>query len=103
MPPKSTQPKNYRTIQQEYKVEIVDFKIVLTKDQQLSNDQSDLLYFELIDFLIVNQVNSLAEYTLSYLKDKNSERYLMTQAKISIQQLKYSESILALDKVLAND
>jgi len=33
LPPKSTQPKNFRTIQQEYKVEIVDFKIVLTKDQ----------------------------------------------------------------------
>ena len=33
LPPRSTQPKNFRTTQQEFKVEIVDFKSVLTKDQ----------------------------------------------------------------------
>ena len=32
LPPKSTQPKNFRTVQMEYKVEIVDFKNIMSKD-----------------------------------------------------------------------
>jgi hypothetical protein len=33
LPPKSMAPKNFRTMMMEYKVEIIDYKNVMTKDQ----------------------------------------------------------------------
>ena len=38
MPPKSSIPKNFRTSPYDLKVEIIDFKTVNTKDQQLPAD-----------------------------------------------------------------
>ncbi|CDW74115.1 tetratricopeptide repeat protein [Stylonychia lemnae] len=101
LPPKSNQPKNFRTIQEEFKIQAVDFKI--TKDQQLSYDQQDLLYFEFIEFLLEYWVYDLAEFTLSYIKDNQSERFLMTQAKIRVQQRNFPEAVQSLDKILGND
>ena len=85
LPPKSTQPKNFRTLQMEYKVEIVDFKNIMSKDQQLSFDQSDVIYYDFIDELIQNYIYDLADFSLDYIKDKTTTRFLMTQAKIRVQ------------------
>eukprot|EP00347_Sterkiella_histriomuscorum_P008804 403343688 len=101
LPPKSNQPKNFRTIQEEFKIQAVDFKI--TKDQQLSYDQSDILYYDFIDMLLEGWIYDLADSTLTYIKDQSTQRYLMTLAKIRVQQRNYSEGVQSLDKVLAED
>jgi len=66
MPPKSSIPKNFRTVAPEFKVEIVDFRTVNTKDQQLSPELSDAMYLEFIDFLLKNEVYNLADMAIGY-------------------------------------
>jgi hypothetical protein len=89
LPPKSSVPKNFRTQPLDLKVEIIDFKQVNTKDQQLSPDNSDLLYFEFIDFLLDNMVYDLADSSLEYINNRKTERYLITLAKIRTLQGRY--------------
>lgn len=90
-------------MQIEYKVEIIDFQNVITKDQQLSYDQSDNMFYELIDWLIENCIGDLADFTLDYIKDKSTVRFQMTQAKIRVIQKRYSEAVSCLDGILKND
>ena len=82
MPPKNNIPKNFRTSPLEMKLEIIDFKAVNTKDQQLSADHADNLYFEFIDFLLDNMLYDLADSCLLYVANHTTERYLLTLAKI---------------------
>jgi hypothetical protein len=64
LPPKNMLPKNFRTTQMEMKLEIIDFKQVNTKDQQLSADNADNLYLEFIDLLLENCIFNLADSML---------------------------------------
>ncbi len=66
LPPKSSIPKNLRTTPFELKVEIIDFKTVNTKDQQLPPEHSDTLYLEFVDFILENMIFDLADQALSY-------------------------------------
>ena len=85
LPPKNNVPKNFRTMPvTDFKVEIIDFKNVNTKDQQLSPDNSDELHFEFIDFLLENMLYDLADTTLGYINDHNTEKYLLTLSKIRV-------------------
>lgn len=101
LPPKSSIPKNFRTTQPEFKVEIIDFKNVNTKDQQLNSDQSDELYLDFIDFLLENQVYDLTVMALAYVNDKNTIRYLLTYSKIRVAQGSYIDAVGALDRLIA--
>ena len=82
LPPKNMLPKNFRTTQMEMKLEIIDFKQVNTKDQQLSADNADNLYLEFIDLLLDNLVFDLADSLLQYVTNHSTERYLLTLSKI---------------------
>ena len=60
--PKSSIPKNLRTQPvSEFKVEIIDFRSVNTKDQQLPSEQNDLMFFEFVDFLLENNLYNIAD------------------------------------------
>lgn len=103
LPPKSSIPKNLRTTPYESKVEIIDFKTVNTKDQQLPPDQSDSLYLEFVDFLLDNMIYDLADQALNYINDRSTERYLVTLSKVRTFQGRYLEGVAALDKILERD
>lgn len=51
----------------EYKVEIIDYAKLKTHDEQLTAKESDLLFFELIDFLLQRQIYGTAKIALSYI------------------------------------
>lgn len=80
MAPKSSIPKNFRTESIEYKVEIVDYAKLKTHDESLTPKESDLIFFELIEFLMTRQIYGTARIALGYIQDKNSVRFLMTKA-----------------------
>ena len=67
MPPKSSIPHNFRTEAMEFKVEIPDYQKIKTVDDNLASKDSDLLFFELIDFLLANNVFGTAEIALAYI------------------------------------
>lgn len=89
LPPKSTIPKNFRTETVDFKVEIVDYAKLKTQDENLTAKESDLMFFELIDFLIERQIYGTSQIALDYIQDKSSARYLMTRAKICINHGEY--------------
>jgi hypothetical protein len=93
LPPKNMLPKNFRTTQMEMKLEIIDFKQVNTKDQQLSADNADNLYLEFIDLLLENCVYNLADSLLEYVTNRNTERYLLTLSKIRAYQGLYLQAV----------
>lgn len=67
---------------------------MLTKDQQLSNDQSDILSYEFIELLLENVIYNLAAYCCEkYIRDKESERYLMTMARVKVMQGEYQAAV----------
>lgn len=101
--PKNQIPKNFRTQGYELKVEIIDFKNVNTKDQQLSADHSDNLFFEFIDFLLENMIYNLADSALRYVQNHETERYLITLSKIRAYQGRYLEAVEPLDKLLKSE
>lgn len=103
IPPKSSIPKNLRTSPYELKVEIIDFKTVNTKDQQLPPEHSDSLYLEFVDFLLENLLFNLADQALKNIKDLTTERYLVTLSKVRTLQGRYLEGVAALDQVLDRD
>lgn len=103
LPPKSTIPKNFRTETVDFKVEIVDYAKLKTQDENLTAKESDLMFFELIDFLIERQIYGTSQIALDYIQDKSSARYLMTRAKICINHGEYQSAVESLDQLLANN
>ena len=82
--PKSSIPKNFRTEAIEFKVDIIDYKKVKTVDEQLTGKDCDLLYFDLIDFLLERTVYGVADMALNFIGDKTTARYLMAKAQIRV-------------------
>ena len=66
--PKNNAPKNFRTQAIEYPVDIIDYKNVATKDQQIKPDDSDQIFFELADFLNKNYLYKAADIALKLLR-----------------------------------
>jgi len=65
--PKSSIPKNFRTESIEYKVDIIDYAKLKTTDENLSPKESDLIFFELIEFLMSRQIFGTAQIALGYI------------------------------------
>jgi tetratricopeptide (TPR) repeat protein len=101
LPPKSSIPKNFRTQAREFKVEVVDYKKLKTMDENLSAKESDLLFFDLIDFLLSRTVFGVADIALEYIQDKSTQRYLMAEARVCVLQTRYAEAASSLDKLLS--
>jgi tetratricopeptide (TPR) repeat protein len=93
--------KNFRTQSIEYRVEIIDYGKVLTKDQEMKPTDSDEMHFGLIDQLMELTLYSMADIVLKAIIDKHSIRYLLTCSKIRIYQKRYSEATTALDELLS--
>ena len=72
LPPKSNVPKNFRTQAKDYRVEVIDYKKVKTTDEKLSAKENDLLFFDLIDFLLEKTVFHVADMALEYIQDKST-------------------------------
>lgn len=90
--PKSNMPKNYRTESFEFKVAIPDWQKNKTADESLSAKDSDLLFFDLIDFLLQNHVYGTTDVALSYIIDTSSPKYLLALAKTRMGQERYAEA-----------
>jgi tetratricopeptide (TPR) repeat protein len=98
--PKNNTPKNFRTQSIEYPVEIIDYKNVRSKDEDMKPNDSDQMHFELIDLLLENILFKTADKTLSYIIDTHSNQYLLTKARIRIMQRNYDDATEALDELL---
>lgn len=98
--PKNNAPKNFRTQSIEYPVDIIDYKTVKTKDEEMKGFDCDQIHFELIDLLLDNILFKSADMTLEYIQDKHSNQYLLTKARIRIMQKSYDEATIALDELL---
>ena len=70
--PKNNAPINFRTQSIDYPVEIIDYKTVATKDQNMKPDDSDQIFFELIDLLADNNLFKAADIALEYIQDQHS-------------------------------
>lgn len=103
LPPKSNVPKNFRTQAKEYRVEVIDYKKVKTTDEKLSPKENDLMFFDLIDFLLDRCVFGVADLALEYIQDKSTQRYLMAEAKVRISQKRYQDATNSLKKLLSNN
>lgn len=68
----------------------------------MSPEHSDELHFEFIDFLLENMFYDLADTTLGYVNDHNTERYLLTLSKIRVLQGRYLEGVAPLDTLLTS-
>ena len=84
LPPKSNQPKTFRTQAREYRMEVVDYKKVKTTDEKISDKENDLMFFELIDFLVNSNVLDISMLALEYIRDKRNRRYFITQDRVRI-------------------
>ena len=67
--PKNNDPKNLRTQALEFQVEIIDYTQVKTKDQNMKPEDSDQMYFELINFLLENNLYTAADTALEKILD----------------------------------
>ena len=67
MAPKTAIPKNFRTENMEFKLEIPDWQTIKTTDESLSAKESDLLFFDLIDCLLKCNVYGTADVALGYI------------------------------------
>mmetsp|Transcript_36230 Transcript_36230/g.26878 ORF Transcript_36230/g.26878 Transcript_36230/m.26878 type:complete len:289 (+) Transcript_36230:478-1344(+) len=103
LPPKSSLPKNFRTQPLDFKVEIIDYNNVNTKDKALDLDSIDLLYLDLADFLLEFNIYGVADLALEYVNDKQTERYLVSLSKIRVLQKRFTEAVEALDILLAKE
>lgn len=101
LPSKSSQPKNFRTQARDFRVEVIDFKKVKTNDEKLTAKENDLMFFDLIDFLLERNVFGVADLALEYVVDKSSQRYLMAEARTRVLQKRYAEATNSLKKLLA--
>lgn len=70
--PKNNDPKNFRREGVHYQVDIVNYTNVVTKDQAIKPEDSDQIFFELIDRLLKNNLYKAANMCLGYLKDEHS-------------------------------
>ena len=70
--PKNNAPINFRTQSIDYPVEIIDYKTVATKDQNMKPDDSDQIFFELIELLADNNLFKAADIALEYIQDQHS-------------------------------
>ena len=84
----------------QFHVEIIDYSTVVTKDQSIKPDDSDQIFFELIDRLLENNLYKAADICLSYVQDEHSNQYLVTKARIRIMQSEFLEATAALDEML---
>jgi hypothetical protein len=103
LPPKSNVPKNFRTQAKDFRVDVIDYKKIKTTDEKLSSKENDLIFFELIDFLLERSVFGVADLALEYIQDKSTQRYLLAEAKVRIFQKRYVEATNSLKKLLANN
>lgn len=84
-------------------MEIIDYKNVVTQDQKMKPNDSDQIFFELIDLLLENNLFTAADTALEYIQDLHSTQYLYTKARIRIAQGKYLEATAALDEMLPSN
>ena len=73
-------------------VEIIDYKNVITMDQQIKPADNDSIYFDLIDLLLDNNLFRAADIALGYIQDIHSNQYLVTKARIRTMQGQYLEA-----------
>lgn len=66
-------------------------------------NDSDQIFFELIDLLLANNLFVAADTALEYIQDLHSTQYLYTKARIRIAQGSYLEATAALDEMLPNN
>jgi tetratricopeptide (TPR) repeat protein len=66
-------------------------------------NDSDQIFFELMDLLLENNLFKAADIALEYIQDLHSNQYLYTKAKIRICQGNYPEATGALDEMLPNN
>lgn len=52
-----------------------------------------MLFFELVEFLLDNMIFDVADFALNYVKEKNSDRYFMTLARIRVMQGNYPDAV----------
>jgi hypothetical protein len=76
--------QNFRTQSIEYRVEIIDYSKVVTKDQEMKPADNDEMYFGLLDKLLELTLFWMADIVLKAIIDKHSIKYLLTKAKIRI-------------------
>lgn len=81
-------------------VEIIDYKTVVTKDESIKPDDSDQIFFELIDLLLENNLYKAADIALQKIIDIHSHQYLYTKARIRIMQGLFLEATDALGEML---
>ena len=67
LPPKSNISKNFRTESMEFRVEIPDYQKIKTVDENLTPKESDVLFFDLIDFLLKSHVCGAADIALGFI------------------------------------
>ena len=63
-------------------------------------DDSDQIYFELIDLMLENNLYGAADTALGYVIDIHSTQYLLSKAKICIIKGDYTAATTALDEML---
>ena len=83
-------------------VDIIDYKNVSTKDENMKPDDSDKMFFGLIDLLVQNNIYGTADTALKFIRDEHTNQYLMTKAKIRIKQSEYLDATAALDELLSH-
>lgn len=103
LPPKNNDPKNFRKQGIQYPVEIIDYRNIVTKDEAIKPDDSDQIFFELIDLLLENNLFKAADIALMKIIDLHSNQYLFTKARIRTMQGAYTEATAALDEMLPRD
>lgn len=84
-------------------MDVIDYKKIKTTDEKLSSKENDLIFFELIDFLLDRSVFGIADLALDYIQDKSTQRYLLAEAKVRIFQKRYVEATNSLKKLLASN
>lgn len=57
-----------------------------TIDQKMKPDDSDQMFFELIDLLLQNNLYKAADIALPYVQDLHTNQYLLVKAKIRVMQ-----------------
>jgi tetratricopeptide (TPR) repeat protein len=61
------------------------------------------MFFDLIDFLLERKVFGIADLALEYIVDKNTQRYLMAEAKVRVLQKRFVDATNSLKKLLATN
>jgi len=66
-------------------------------------NDSDQIFFELMDLLLESNLFKAANIALEYIQDLHSTQYLYTKARIRIRQANYPEATAALGEMLPNN